>query len=205
MNQALMLFSLGAFLFYNDLTFHLKTAMSKNIRSYLEHSPTIDSSCYVDDMSVVIGDVQLAENVSVWPFAVIRGDVNSIRIGKNSNVQDHCMLHVSHKNQSKPNGSPLMIGEDVTVGHHVTLHGCTIGNRVLVGINTVVLDDVIIEDDVIIGAGSLVPPRKVLKSGFLYVGSPVQQVRPLTEKELEFLSYSALRYVKVKDDYKNYQ
>ena len=200
-----MLFSLGAFLFYNDLTFHLKTAMSKNIRSYLEHSPTIDSSCYVDDMSVVIGDVQLAENVSVWPFAVIRGDVNSIRIGKNSNVQDHCMLHVSHKNQSKPNGSPLMIGEDVTVGHHVTLHGCTIGNRVLVGINTVVLDDVIIEDDVIIGAGSLVPPRKVLKSGFLYVGSPVQQVRPLTEKELELLSYSALRYVKVKDDYKNYQ
>ena len=196
-----MLFSLGAFLFYNDLTFHLKTAMSKNIRSYLEHSPTIDSSCYVDDMSVVVGDVQLAENVSVWPFAVIRGDVNSIRIGKNSNVQDHCMLHVSHKNQSKPNGSPLMIGEDVTVGHHVTLHGCTIGNRVLVGINTVVLDDVIIEDDVIIGAGSLVPPRKVLKSGFLYVGSPVQQVRPLTEKELEFLSYSALRYVKVKDNY----
>lgn len=183
------------------LHFHLKTAMSKNIRSYLEHSPTIDSSCYVDDMSVVIGDVTLAENVSVWPFAVIRGDVNSIRIGKNSNVQDHCMLHVSHKNQSKPNGSPLVIGEDVTVGHHVTLHGCTIGNRVLVGINTVVLDDVIIEDDVMIGAGSLVPPRKILKSGFLYVGSPVQQVRPLTEKEIEFLSYSALRYVKVKNNY----
>jgi carbonic anhydrase/acetyltransferase-like protein (isoleucine patch superfamily) len=175
--------------------------MSKNIRSYLDHSPTIDASCYVDDMSVVIGDVTLAENVSVWPFAVIRGDVNSIRIGKNSNVQDHCMLHVSHKNQSKPNGSPLVIGEDVTVGHHVTLHGCTIGNRVLVGINTVVLDDVIIEDDVMIGAGSLVPPRKILKSGFLYVGSPVQQVRPLTEKEIEFLSYSALRYVKVKNNY----
>ena len=132
---------------------------------------------------------------------MIRGDVKSIRIGKNSNVQDHCMLHVSHKNQSKPNGSPLMIGEDVTVGHHVTLHGCTIGNRVLVGINTVVLDDVIIEDDVMIGAGSLVPPRKILKSGFLYVGSPVQQVRPLTEKEIEFLSYSALRYVKVKNNY----
>lgn len=183
------------------LHFHLKTAMSKNIRSYLDHSPTIDASCYVDDMSVVIGDVTLAENVSVWPFAVIRGDVNSIRIGKNSNVQDHCMLHVSHKNQSKPNGSPLVIGEDVTVGHHVTLHGCTIGNRVLVGINTVVLDDVIIEDDVMIGAGSLVPPRKILKSGFLYVGSPVQQVRPLTEKEIEFLSYSALRYVKVKNNY----
>ncbi|NAR30026.1 MULTISPECIES: gamma carbonic anhydrase family protein [Acinetobacter] len=177
--------------------------MTKNIRSYLDQTPDIDASCYIDDMSVVIGDVKLAENVSVWPFAVIRGDVNSIQIGKNSNVQDHCMLHVSHKNQSKPNGSPLVIGEDVTVGHHVTLHGCTIGNRVLIGINTVILDDVIIEDDVMIGAGSLVPPRKVLKSGYLYVGSPVQQVRPLTDKEKAFLPYSALNYVKVKNDYKN--
>ena len=175
--------------------------MTKNIRAYLDHHPHIDSSCYVDEMSVVIGDVKLAENVSVWPFAVIRGDVNSIRIGKNSNVQDHCMLHVSHKNQSKPNGSPLVIGEDVTVGHHVTLHGCTVGNRVLIGINTVVLDDVIIEDDVMIGAGSLVPPRKRLESGYLYVGSPVQKVRPLTEKEKAFLPYSAQNYVKVKNDY----
>ena len=175
--------------------------MKKNIRPYLEHHPKIDSTCYIDDLSVIIGDVHLAENASVWPFAVIRGDVNHIRIGKNSNVQDHCMLHVSHKNDTKPNGSPLIIGEDVTVGHHVTLHGCTIGDRVLIGISTIVLDDVIIEDDVMIGAGSLVPPRKVLKSGFLYVGSPVQQVRPLTEKELEFLPYSAQNYVKVKDNY----
>ena len=169
--------------------------MTKNIRPYLDQTPNIDASCYIDEMSVVIGDVKLGENVSVWPFAVIRGDVNSIQIGKNSNVQDHCMLHVSHKNQSKPNGSPLVIGEDVTVGHHVTLHGCTIGSRVPIGINTVALDDVII-------AGSLVPPRKVLKSGYLYVGSPVQQVRPLTDKEKAFLPYSAQNYVKVKDDYK---
>ena len=112
------------------------------------------------------------------------------------------MLHVSHKKVDKPNGSPLIIGDDVTIGHHVTLHGCTIGNRVLIGINTVVLDDVIIEDDVMIGAGSLVPPRKVLKSGYLYVGSPVQQVRPLTDKEKAFLPYSAHTYVKVKNDYK---
>ena len=177
--------------------------MSNNIRPYLEHHPKIDSSSYIDDMSVVIGDVTLAENVSVWPFAVIRGDVNSIQIGQNSNVQDHCMLHVSHKNPSKPNGSPLVIGEDVTIGHHVTLHGCTIGNRVLIGINTVVLDDVTIENDVMIGAGSLVPQRKVLKSGYLYVGSPVQQIRPLTEKEMAFLPYSAHHYVKVKDHYKS--
>lgn len=175
--------------------------MMNNIRPYLEHTPQIDDSCYIDTMSVVIGDVQLAENVSVWPFAVIRGDVNSIQIGKNSNVQDHCMLHVSHKKPSKPNGSPLIIGEDVTIGHHVTLHGCTIGNRVLVGINTVILDDVIIEDDVMIGAGSLVPPRKRLESGYLYVGSPIQKVRPLTDEEKAFLAYSAQHYVKVAGNY----
>lgn len=152
-------------------------------------------------MSVVIGDVILAENVSVWPFAVIRGDVNHIRIGKNSNVQDHAMLHVSHKKADKPNGSPLIIGEDVTIGHHVTLHGCTIGNRVLIGINSIVLDDVIIPDDVMIGAGTLVPPGKVLESGYLYVGSPAKKVRPLTETELAFLPYSAQNYVKVSGHY----
>ena len=176
--------------------------MAKNIRPYLDVAPQIDDSCYVDDMSVVIGDVVLAENVSVWPFAVIRGDVNHIRIGKNSNVQDHAMLHVSHQKADKPEGSPLIIGEDVTIGHHVTLHGCSIGNRVLVGINTIVLDDVIIEDDVMIGAGSLVPPRKRLESGYLYVGSPVQKVRPLTDKEKEFLPYSARHYVKVAGNYR---
>lgn len=176
--------------------------MAKNIRPYLNTAPQVDDSCYIDDMSVVIGDVVLAENVSVWPFAVIRGDVNHIHIGKNSNVQDHAMLHVSHKKADKPEGSPLIIGEDVTIGHHVTLHGCTIGNRVLVGINTIVLDDVVIEDDVMIGAGSLVPPRKRLESGYLYVGSPVQKVRPLTEKEKEFLPYSARHYVKVAGNYK---
>ncbi|WP_166166988.1 MULTISPECIES: gamma carbonic anhydrase family protein [unclassified Acinetobacter] len=175
--------------------------MAKNIRPYLNTAPQVDDSCYIDDMSVVIGDVVLAENVSVWPFAVIRGDVNHIHIGKNSNVQDHAMLHVSHKKADKPEGSPLIIGEDVTIGHHVTLHGCTIGNRVLVGINTIVLDDVVIEDDVMIGAGSLVPPRKRLESGYLYVGSPVQKVRPLTEKEKEFLPYSARHYVKVAGNY----
>ena len=176
--------------------------MSQNIRPYLDTFPQTDDSNYIDPMSVVIGDVLLGENVSVWPFAVIRGDVNHIRIGKNSNVQDHVMLHVSHKNAAKPQGSPLVIGEDVTIAHHVTLHGCTIGNRVLIGINSIVLDDVIIEDDVMIGAGSLVPPRKVLKSGYLYVGSPVQQVRALTETEIAFLSYSAQNYVKVMQNYK---
>ncbi|WP_425877985.1 gamma carbonic anhydrase family protein [Acinetobacter sp. TWP2-2-3] len=175
--------------------------MSQNIRSYLDTTPEIDKSCYIDPMGIVVGDVVLAENVSVWPFAVIRGDVNSIRIGKNSNVQDHAMLHVSHKKADKPNGSPLIIGEDVTIGHHVTLHGCTIGNRVLIGINSIILDDVIILNDVMIGAGTLVPPGKVLESGWLYVGSPAKKARPLTEKEMAFLSYSAQNYVKVSRNY----
>ena len=175
--------------------------MKNNIRSYLDMQPQIDNSCYVDDMAVVIGDVILHEQVSVWPFAVIRADVNRIRIGARSNIQDHCMLHVSHKTAAKPDGSPLVIGEDVTVGHHVNLHGCTIGNRVLVGINSIVLDDAIIEDDVMIGAGSLVPPRKRLASGYLYLGSPVQQIRPLTEKEREFLLYSASHYVRLMKSY----
>ena len=175
--------------------------MAKNIRPYLNSTPQLSNNCYIDEMSVVIGDVILAENVSVWPFAVIRGDVNHIRIGKNSNVQDHAMLHVSHKKADKPNGSPLIIGEDVTIGHHVTLHGCTIGNRVLIGINSIVLDDVIIPDDVMIGAGTLVPPGKVLESGYLYVGSPAKKVRPLTEKELAFLPYSAQNYDKVSGHY----
>lgn len=175
--------------------------MAHNIRPYLNTQPHIGTGCYIDPMSVVIGDVQLADNVSVWPFAVIRGDVNHIHIGQNSNIQDHAMLHVSHKKADKPEGSPLIIGDDVTIGHHVKLHGCRIGNRVLVGISSIVLDDVIIEDDVMIGAGSLVPPRKRLESGYLYMGSPVQKVRALTEKEMQFLSYSAHHYVKVAHNY----
>lgn len=173
-----------------------------HIRPYLEHTPQIDATCYIDPTAVVIGEAVLAENVSVWPCAVIRADVNHIHIGQNSNVQDHAMLHVSHKTAAKPEGSPLIIGENCTIGHHVTLHGCTIGNRVLVGMGSIVLDDVVIEDDVMIGAGSLVPPRKRLASGYLYVGSPVKQVRPLTDEERAFLLYSAQHYVRVMNHHK---
>ncbi|MCP2041818.1 carbonic anhydrase/acetyltransferase-like protein (isoleucine patch superfamily) [Neisseria sp. HSC-16F19] len=172
------------------------------LRPYLDTFPSVGEGCYLDPLCVVIGDVALAENVSVWPFAVIRGDVNSIRIGRNSNVQDHCMLHVSHKNEAKPQGSPLTIGEETTIGHHVVLHGCTIGNRVLVGMKTVILDDAVIEDEVMIGAGSLVPPKKRLESGYLYVGNPVRQVRPLSEDEKAFLTYSAAHYVRVMNNHK---
>ena len=136
------------------------------IRPFLDHTPQIHESCLIDETSVIIGEVSLAEDVSVWPYAVLRGDVNSISIGARSNVQDGSVLHVSHKNAEKPEGSPLIIGEDVTVGHKVMLHGCRIGDRVLIGMGTIILDDTVIEDDVMIGAGSLVPPRKRLESGW---------------------------------------
>lgn len=176
--------------------------VNRNIRPYDGHQPQIDDSCYIDDAAVVIGEVSLAANASVWPCAVIRGDVNRISIGEASNVQDFAMLHVSHRKESDPVGAPLLIGNHVTIGHHVTLHGCTIGNEVLIGIGTIVLDRAVIEDRVLIGAGSLVPPNKRLQSGYLYLGNPVKQVRPLSEDELAYFRYSAEHYVRVADKHK---
>ena len=172
------------------------------IRPFLDHTPQVHESCLIDETSAIIGEVSLAEDVSVWPYAVLRGDVNSISIGARSNVQDGSVLHVSHKNAEKPEGSPLIIGEDVTVGHRAVLHGCTIGNRVLIGMGAVVLDDAVIGDDVIIGAGSLVPPRKHLESGFLYTGSPAKAARELTAQERAFLVQSAANYTATAQAYR---
>ena len=165
------------------------------IRAYLNHVPQLGERVYVDEAAVVIGKVNLADEVSIWCGAVVRGDVNTIQIGKRSNVQDGSVLHVTGGSANHPAGSPLIIGEDVTIGHHVTLHGCIIGNRVLVGMGAIVLDDAVIEDEVMIGAGSLVPPRKRLQSGLMYMGSPAKAVRELTEAEKAFLRQSAQNYV----------
>ncbi|MDX3773943.1 gamma carbonic anhydrase family protein [Chromatiaceae bacterium AAb-1] len=171
------------------------------IRSYKGIYPELAAGVYVDESSVLAGDIKLAEDVSIWPLVAARGDVNYIRIGARSNVQDGSVLHLSRPTTKKPEGSPLIIGEDVTVGHKVMLHGCTLGNRILVGMGAIVMDDVIVEDDVIIGAGSLVPPGKRLQSGYLYVGSPVKQARALTEEERAFLKISADNYVRLKEEY----
>jgi carbonic anhydrase/acetyltransferase-like protein (isoleucine patch superfamily) len=138
---------------------------------------------------------------SVWCNAVLRGDVNDIVIGRGSNIQDFTMGHVAHKNAQKPDGSPLIIGDYVTVGHGVMLHGCRVGNECLIGMGSIVMDDVVVQDHVMLGAGSLVSPGKVLESGFLYVGRPAVKVRPLTEAEIVWLRYSAEHYVRVKDNY----
>lgn len=174
---------------------------SSAIRSHKGHTPKLAERVFVDPSAVVIGDVEIGEDSSVWPLTVIRGDMHHIRIGERTSVQDGSILHITHAGPFNPDGFPLAVGSDVTIGHSVTLHGCTIGDRVLVGMNSMVMDGAVVESDVVIGAGSLVPPGKVLESGFLYMGSPCKQIRPLKDKELKFFTYSAGNYVRLKDEY----
>lgn len=171
------------------------------IRSYKGISPTLGARVYIDPSAVVIGDVRLDDDVSVWPCAVIRGDMHYIRVGARTSVQDHAVLHITHASDYNPKGWPLIIGEDVTIGHRACLHGCHVGNRVLIGIGATILDGATVEDEVIVAAGALVPPGKKLESGYLYIGSPCKQARPLTEAERAFFAYSAKNYVALKNDY----
>jgi len=172
-----------------------------NIRSYKGKTPLLGAQVFVDPSAVLVGDIELADDVSIWPLVAARGDVNFIRIGARTNIQDGTVLHVSRPSKHAAEGSPLLIGADVTVGHKCMLHGCQLGDRILVGMGAIVMDDAVLEDDVIVGAGSLVPPGKRLVSGYLYVGSPVKQARPLTDAERQFLSASAKNYVILKDEY----
>ncbi len=168
---------------------------------YLDAFPTVGKRVFLHASCQVIGDILLGDDSSIWCNTVLRGDVNRIVIGRGTNVQDLTMGHVSHKTAEKPDGSPLIIGDYVTVGHSVILHGCTIGNECLIGMGSIVMDDVLIPDRVMIGAGSLISPGKVLESGMLYMGRPAKAVRPLTDEEVAYLRYSAEHYMRVKDDY----
>jgi carbonic anhydrase/acetyltransferase-like protein (isoleucine patch superfamily) len=172
-----------------------------SLSSYLGVSPLLGEGVYVHPSAQIIGDAHLGADASVWCNAVIRADVNHIRIGVGSNIQDFAMCHVSHKNERKPLGSPLIIGNYVTIAHSVILHGCEIGDETLIGMGTIVMDDVVIERHVMVGAGSLVPQGKRLESGFLYLGRPAEKVRPLTAAEIVHLRYSAEHYVRVKNNY----
>lgn len=172
-----------------------------NIRPFDDISPTINERVFIDPTAVIIGDVTLGEDASVWPLTVIRGDIHHIRIGARTNIQDGSVLHVTHDGPFNPGGFPCVIGDDVTVGHKVMLHGCTIHDRVLVGMGSTVMDGAIVESEVVIGGGSLVPPGKRLASGFLYMGSPVKQIRELSEDEKQFFTYTANKYRELKDRY----
>lgn len=176
--------------------------MPPTISAYQGVSPRIGPDVYIHDSAVVIGDVCLEQDVSVWPTVVIRGDVNSIHIGAGSNVQDGSVLHVNHRSAGDPAGAALIVGRHVTIGHAVILHGCTIEDECLIGMGSIVMDKAIIRKHVLLGAGSLVPEGKVLESGYLYLGSPVKQVRRLTERELAHFMYSAQNYIALKNQYR---
>ncbi len=171
------------------------------IRTIRGIAPTLGPGAWVHDCALVIGDVELGEDTSIWPFALVRGDVNHIRIGARSNVQDSSVIHVSRPLPGNEHGWPTILGDDVVVGHKVTLHGCRIADRVLVGIGAIVLDGVEIASDVMIGAGSVVTPGKKLESGFLYLGNPARQTRPLTSQEIARIPKMARDYVLLKHEY----
>ena len=169
------------------------------IRAFQGKTPRVGKDVYVDETALVIGDVTLGDGVSLWPMAVVRGDVHSIEIGAGTNIQDGSVLHVTHESEHTSAGFALSVGENVTVGHKVVLHGCRIGSHCLIGIGAIVMDGAVVEDEVILGAGSLVPPGRILESGFLYVGSPAKRIRPLKPEEKAFLRYSAEHYLLLKD------
>jgi len=174
---------------------------TSNIQSFKQWTPNLGERVMVSDKAFVNGDVELGDDCSVWPMAVIRGDMHQIKIGNRVSIQDGAILHITHSSDFNPKGHPLLIGDDVTIGHNACLHGCQIENEVLIGIGVIVLDGAKIPSQVVIGAGSLVPPGKQLESGFLYIGSPVKKARELTEQEKSFFKYSAGNYVKLKDEY----
>lgn len=175
--------------------------MVSEISSYNGIAPQLAPGAWVHPRATVIGEVSLGENASVWPGAVIRGDVNSISIGAGTNIQDNSVLHVSHKTTADPIGGPLIIGNRVTVGHTVILHACTIEDECLIGMGSIILDHAHVKKLVLLGAGSLVPEGKVLESGYLYLGRPAKQVRELTPEELAYFNYSAEHYIRLMRSY----
>jgi carbonic anhydrase/acetyltransferase-like protein (isoleucine patch superfamily) len=159
------------------------------IRTYQGIKPTIPDSCFIEETAVVIGDVVMGDDCSVWFHAVVRGDVYYIRIGTRTNIQDLCMLHVTHDTH------PLIVGNEVTVGHHVVLHGCTIKDRVLVGMGAIIMDGAVIGEDSVVGAGALVTEGTIVPPKSLMLGSPAKVKRPVTDKELAWIKESADNYV----------
>ena len=168
-----------------------------NIRSYQGLEPHIAADGYVDENAGVIGDVEVGPQASIWPMAVVRGDIHRIRIGAGTNIQDGSILHVSHDSRFLPGGAPTILHERVTVGHQAMLHGCEIHHHCLVGIGARVLDRAVLKPRVMLAAGAVVPPGKVLEGGYLYVGAPAKRTRMLTDLELEYLDYAATHYMEL--------
>lgn len=166
------------------------------LRAFQGIIPTLGASAFVEETAVVVGDVVLGAESSVWFLSVVRGDVNSIRIGSRTNIQDLCVLHVTHDTH------PLIIGDEVTVGHHVVLHGCTIKDRVLVGMGAILMDGVVIGEECVIGAGALITEGTVVPPGSLVLGSPGRVKRSVTDEERAWIRQSAANYVRYASEHR---
>lgn len=171
------------------------------LRGYRAAMPKLGRRVYLDPAATVIGDVELGDDVSIWPGAVLRGDVERIRIGARSNVQDGAIVHVTHDGPYTPGGFPCAVGEDATIGHAAVLHACTVGDCCLIGAHATVLDGAVVKHHAFVGAGALIAPGKIVGEGELWIGNPARRVRTLTDREIDALLYSARHYVELKDEY----
>ena len=163
-------------------------------RSFKNKTPTIDPNSYCDDTALIIGDCSIGSESSIWPYAVLRADVQAITIGKQTNIQDGTIIHCASQALTPPNGIPCIVGDRVTIGHQVMLHACHVMDDCLIGMGSIVMDSSIIQPNVILGARSLVTENQTLESGFLYLGSPAKKIRPLTEAEEAHIQKSAMHY-----------
>ncbi|MCY7355269.1 MAG: gamma carbonic anhydrase family protein [Lysobacter sp.] len=174
----------------------------QTVRPYLDTLPQLGERVYIDPAATVIGDIVLGDDVSIWPMTVVRGDVNFIRIGARSNVQDGTVIHVSHDGpHAKLGGFATIIGEDVTIGHKAIIHACRIEDAALIGMGAIVLDGAVVKKHGFVGAGALVAPGKIVGEGELWLGNPAKKVRMLSDAEIEALYYSAQHYMRLKDRY----
>ncbi|MCW9058656.1 MAG: gamma carbonic anhydrase family protein [Gammaproteobacteria bacterium] len=165
------------------------------VQTFEGRMPRLHPTAYVADSALVLGDVDIGADSSLWPMTVARGDIHRIRIGARSNIQDGSVLHVTHDGEHAPGGFALQVGNDVTVGHRVILHGCILEDRCLIGMGAIVMDGARVCRGAMVGAGTLVSPGKVLEGGYLWLGSPARRVRPLSAREQQYLDYSANYYV----------
>jgi carbonic anhydrase/acetyltransferase-like protein (isoleucine patch superfamily) len=176
--------------------------MPTSLRPYLDKTPVLGARAYVDPAACVIGDVELGEDASIWPGTVVRGDVNYIRVGARTNIQDGSIVHVTHEGPfTRPGGWPTLIGADVTIGHGAIVHACTIEDACLIGMGATVLDGATVRKHGFVGAGAVVSPGKIIGEGELWLGNPARLARRLSEREIEQLYYSATHYVRLKDRY----
>ncbi|MBF0454744.1 MAG: gamma carbonic anhydrase family protein [Magnetococcales bacterium] len=165
------------------------------IHSFEGHHPHIDSSAFIHPDATIIGQVRIGPHSSIWPGVVIRGDVNTIVIGAESNIQDGSILHVTRPTEHNPQGTPLIIGDQVLIGHQVTLHACHIEQGAMIGIGAIVLDRAMVGQRAMLGAGSLLTPGKIVPPETLWLGSPARQIRPRTPEELQATLKTTLNYV----------